>query len=592
MKYYISLFQRLKEIYLTQSGQVNEVALLCPSQRVYTNEELNLLVPQGLVEKENKSEAVYKKRDISYQLNSIPLSDTFWDINPNNSLFDRYREVLNNIKPKGLFQNLLDFDVDTNSVLFEKGKETKEYKAYKKYLFAVESAIENVEKHLELFSDNNAGDEKQNWLEKLNLLQNKTKLAFAELFVKGFKNKIEAEFEKISKKSEFDNYNQLLNSTKSIYKIVEKTDIETLSAYHDISFVPYDFMKSDSGWNKLKLSKAELEIDYEKAKIDLKNIPQEIISIDYDEKYITGIEFEYSFVHLHRAWFNTSIFESEFFGWEDQKTISNGETISNDYIISAFPKTMLLIKNLKVNIESNITDNQINNANQLIQFGPIIMKSQLFVNQSTNVKFVKAITNKETLLSNQLNYKLKKAEVSSLKIEVPVNNVEAPVIARNANFDNRRNISANNFSMAARIINKPTILNSTIHSPISIAVRPELITTISNSTIEPIKKAKVAIRLLNKITKEPIYQCEISIRGIDNNSMPEIETNQEGYIDYPLPFGTYKIECKKDGYKYFTTTFKVENTNELILEYTLDPDEVHFDSYFLIGMVCEKLPKC
>ena len=73
--------------------------------------------------------------------------------------------------------------------------------------------------------------------------------------------------------------------------------------------------------------------------------------------------------------------------------------------------------------------------------------------------------------------------------------------------------------------------------------------------------------------------------------MLDIETNQEGIANCLLPMGLFTVECRLDGFKFYKDTITVENTNNMSIEYVLEPDEVYFNSYFLIGMVCEKLPK-
>lgn len=589
MKYYISLFQKLKDIYESQSGQTNEVVLLCPSQRVFTNEELSLLEPKSLINQDNVLESFNKKRDISYQLNSIPISDSFWDINPSNSLFDRYREIIGSIKIKSLEQSLLNFDEKIDSVLILNGKDTKEFKEYKKYLDLFQAEIITVEEHLAIYEELISDEQKQLWLEKLFVLQTKTKLAYVNLEIKGYKNIIEDVLEKNNKKSGLENYMHLLEASKAFFQIAEKTDISTLASYHDISFIPYDFMKTDSGWNKLKLSKLELENDYKLASLSNRNLPQEILSIDYDDKYISGIELEYSFVHLKRGWFNKNILESKFLEWSNEKQISDGNTISNEFMLSAFPKTMLLIKNLKVNIESNAVVEE-NSSNQLIHFGPLVMKAQIFTNHLTNVKFVKAITNKETLLSNQLNYKLKKANLSDSTIKVPiVKTVDSSLLKKGNSIAYNRGIRNPKESVHKQTeFQKGALLNLELKN---LTFRPEFITAINQTLVEPVN-TKVSLKLINKIAKElPIYQCGISVLGIGNNFSLDVETNQESVANFKLPLGSYKISFRLNGYKSFTTTIKIENTSNISLEYTLEPDEVTFESYFLVGMVCEKLSK-
>ena len=101
----------------------------------------------------------------------------------------------------------------------------------------------------------------------------------------------------------------------------------------------------------------------------------------------------------------------------------------------------------------------------------------------------------------------------------------------------------------------------------------------------------IVINIKDSVTKQAVYKSEISIMGINNSCFKEIESDKEGAIDFKLPIGNYKIKIVKDGYSILEQELKVENKNTISKEYSLSPESVNYDSYFLIGMVCEKLPK-
>ena len=66
MKYYIALFQKVKNMYESQVHNPSEIVLICPTLRLYEENELKLLLPQFLIENELGGEALLKKHDISY----------------------------------------------------------------------------------------------------------------------------------------------------------------------------------------------------------------------------------------------------------------------------------------------------------------------------------------------------------------------------------------------------------------------------------------------------------------------------------------------------------------------------------------------
>ncbi|WP_326987242.1 hypothetical protein [Chryseobacterium sp. MP_3.2] len=129
---------------------------------------------------------------------------------------------------------------------------------------------------------------------------------------------------------------------------IEKTDLISYIAVHDINFIPFDFVDNESGWNRLKLTKPELEELYLRANNSNENLPTEILYIDYDESGIEAIEVEYSFVHLKRNWLNKSFMVTPYFEWKQTKPISDGQTISEAFKLRAITKTLMLIKNLKI----------------------------------------------------------------------------------------------------------------------------------------------------------------------------------------------------------------------------------------------------
>ncbi|MBL1223051.1 hypothetical protein JET18_19530 [Chryseobacterium sp. L7] len=630
MKYFVAVYQKLKNIYMSQSSMENDLPMICPSLRIYDNEELELLKPQSLLNDEQKKAlSIIKKQNVAYELNSVPISPNFWDLNPNNSLFDIYRDILDKNNLKDLEENL-DKVLDSKStVLFDaKNSDTKEFKAYKKYRTLSEDTVNKISDHLLLFDALDTDEEKNNWNDRLVSLNNLKELAFSEWKVKGFKDTIEKELTRINKSSDADLYLAMAQNAKHSFEAAEKTDVISNSSIHDINFIPYDFMENESGWNSMRIEKSELEGLHSEAKNSNENLPSEILSIDYDESMIQAVEVEYSFVHLKRNWFNKNFMLSNHFEWNEAKKISDGQTISNDFKLPAFPKTMILIKNLKVILDPSIISTSVSNAEQLVYFGPMVMKQQVFVNKNNNQKFLKAITNVKTIKSDQLNYLAKKTMIAETQKATVVNSMSArttmdaePVemmkteattaFAGKMNtgniLNNIKNLRPLNpvphgaspvqptpqptspikgpwgswgpkFPTIPRPI--PTPIPTPMPTPIPIPVPPP-----------PPLGAMVQFNILDKINNEPIYKCAISIKGTNNNRIFEIESNEAGIISQLIPPGEYGIELRIDDYAVLNQNFSVNSALPLNLEYKLQREEVKFKSYFLIGMICERMPR-
>ncbi|GAA4774938.1 MULTISPECIES: hypothetical protein [Flavobacterium] len=590
MKYYIALYQKLRDTYLSINSNENDLPLICPTLTMYSKEELEMLRPQSqITDKSIIGESLLKKEQISNELNSIPTSSSNWNVNPENILSEVYKNILESIQPIGLQDQFLKIDIKDSAVLFDSSqKPTKEYKAYLKYLVAYEKNLEVVQQHLETFDSSATDLKKTAWEDKLVVLGSKAKLAYAELEVKGYKNVVEKAINEINNNTELEKYLGLLESTKSIFDITKKTGVETLASYHNIDFSPYDFMVNESGWNNLKIEKKELDELYLKAKQSAGGIPEEILSLEYDEKYIKGIELDYSFIHLKRSWFNKDIFNQKFFSHNNEKKVSDGQTISNDFQLPAFPKIMILMKNLKVDLETNILESQINAINNMIHFGPLILKNQMFVNKQNNTSFLKVITNKETLRSNQLQYLARKSETTTLEIQ----NEVAKEISTETNTPIKNTISATPVNM--RTINSPKLATM---KPLEMRATNTAILNVNTTLLTPIIAtfpilgARTTFTINDSVSKKGIYKCSISIKGKEgNNIVREIETNQEGTISTMLPIGKYSLELKCDFYTSKTIEINIENNNPLSLTYELSRDIVEYKSYFLIGMICEKLP--
>lgn len=609
----------MRDIYLSRGSMVNDLPMICPSLRMYENDDLELLKPLALLDDQQKKvESIIKKQNISYELNSVPISNYFWDLNANTALFDIYRDILQFSDVKDFEQNFNKVSVQSSAVLNDsKNADTKEFKSYKKYRANYDGALQKISDYLLLFDDLESDDEKNNWRDQLLSLSNQKELALSEWKVRGSKDLIDKEIAKINANSDADLFLAMSQEAKFTFDAAEKTDVVTNSSIHDINFVPYDFMENESGWNNLKLSKQELEELYLVAKNSNENLPTEILSIDYDEKGVSGIEVDYSFVHLKRSWFNKNFMLSNYFSWKETKPISDGQTISDDFRLPAIPKTMMLIKNLKIILDPSVSAGEVNDPNKLIFFGPIVMKQQLFVNRNNNEKFLKVVTDKRTVQSEQLSYLSKKTLPQFINLNENKRHLfekakpkEGAVISSTVAVDRMKMGSIlTSTPILTTIRTERTPVSHPIRSvntatPVAPATtRPFLVANVNliSSLFIPINLpviknvATINFRIIDTKNNAPVYKCSISIVGTNSNSelnrVFNIETNKDGLISQNIPIGDYKVSLRADEYAIFDTKISIPNTNPQNFEYKLQRQEIKFKSFFLIGMVCEKMPK-
>jgi len=119
--------------------------------------------------------------------------------------------------------------------------------------------------------------------------------------------------------------------------------------------------------------------------------------------------------------------------------------------------------------------------------------------------------------------------------------------------------------------------------------RADLFTKFDVKIVE--QASQVFFNIHDSNTQKGIYKCSLSIKGTDNNRVFEVETDQNGQISAAIPIGSYALEVRADGYTVLSNSFKLENTNPVTHTFPMDREEVKFKSFFLVGMVCECIPK-
>ena len=597
MKYYISIFEKIKELYQAQSLNMNEQFMLCPSLRVYESKDLELLLPNSLTNAENKGLALLQKEDISYQLNSLPLSADLWDVNPDNTLFDAFREILETpLTTKSLPDEAID--PAANSVLYEPtGKQTAAFKLYEKYSKAYEKTINDYENHIGKYSALSSDQEKIAWEERLDLLTRKKEKALSDLIVLGKKETIENAFDKINLQSGYENFLKDWSNARTLLGLQVKTGIESLEQYFDLHFIPYDFMQTDNGWNKLELDKQELDNLYSKSEKFSDLMADGLIDFDYDDKFIKGIDLEFSVVTLLRNWFNKKALLSEYFRWEGEKPIADGTEISAKFLLPAYPKKIIFIRNLKIYINEEAFNTQKLDPLSVIKFGPIFLKNQVFTNKKSSENFFKAITNNRILKSEQLTGIENKLEevIKPVSTRVVVS-PSGPGSVIRGGFEriSKPERVVNRDPGSIRILGREKLTASTIGNPVNkdLLIKTKLDLSMFNKRkLFSTGLSKVSFEVTDKANRTGVYKADIAIRGVNVNYSSSVETDADGLIASELPAGKYEIEIRKDGYEMDKSEMDVLQNTPLKVSKDLRVKNVSYKDFFLIGAICEMMPK-
>jgi len=278
----------------------------------------------------------------------------------------------------------------------------------------------------------------------------------------------------------------------------------------------------------------------------------------------------------------------------------------------------MLIKNLKIILDPSVSDHDVNDPNQLIFFGPLVMKQQLFVDKSNNEKFLKVVTDKRTIQSDQLSYLARSTAPQTININTvkpfdsDINDSVKPEIST-IRLDRMKMGAALNTGLVFNALKTNPLLFTRPKRPFVTAsispmdevsaVRPILVADhklksgifIPINLPQPAATAAVTFRITDNKNNAPVYKCSISIIGTNSNNETNrvfnIETDHSGAITQNIPVGEYKLSLKADEYSVLDTRFSIADTNPQILEYKLQRQEIKFKSFFLIGMICEKMPK-
>ncbi len=588
MKFYIACIQKLNELVSNAATDVNDFFVPCPSLRVFDSGDFEFLSATA-----GSGDSYLKSEDISIQLNSLSRDNTLWDIDPNQNLYDRYKNALEQLKLKD--RTSIETAVkDDFSLLYDAaGKPGKELKTYTARLAKYDELIlaykDLASKPTDTLDDNDKFALSLN----MEVAEKKIALHVADWKATGFKDKIEAALEKINKVSEFDRFKNSLDTTKSDMLNAEKTGLQSLAAYSQVNIIPFNFYTEDYSWNSMEMEMADMELYFQKAKSALKGFNNDLLNFDYKEDFISKIKLSFCVIHLRRPWMKKDLLGSDFISETGAR---------NDFI---YPKKILLVKDLRVILKDPLTDDDKIKikGNNFIKFGPIFMKNQFFTNAVSKEAFIKPVTNK-MIYSGKMIKSIDTKLASSSTLYTPT----APAVAAVAQPITAAPVSGGKVTMM-----KPGLFN--IHGGFKPAVTPQMSTHATVATITttadvvPVKMVKskdfiffpnttitVSVQsnlhfsIKDKLTPGVgIYKAEISITDKNSNYFKEIETDNDGTADMSIGKGTYDITIRKNGYREITFTQSVADNSNLAVEKSLEPQVITYDSFFMVGAICEPI---
>lgn len=566
MKFYIACIQKLKELVDGTSSNTKSTFAACSSLRVFEAADFEFLSGQLL-----NAEQFLNSEDISAQLNSLGTDQTFWDVDAQANLYEYYKTHLEQLKLKGENAVKLSEALDKALLYNNNGEPSEKLLAYNDYLEQYETLIDGLNELYNNADADVAEDEKKSVYLKADIFRKKIALLLAQWRLNGFKDNIENALKSINKLSEYDQILELKNKVLSDIKNIEATGIQSASTYIKLQMVPYNFYKQENAWTGLEVTQNELNAILIRAQKQLKGFNNQILGLDYDETFINKITLNYCIITIKRPWLYKDLLQSEYIDSNTKKATYK------------YAKKIVLIKDLRVILKEDLSEaekEQIQN-NNIIKFGPIFMKNQFFINNLSKEAFIKPVTDKKIYTGKfalKLDKKLQKATPLAMPVKPNYSAAHIATVVKAAPGKPLKN------PIKAR---KP--IAGAKAKPLVMTAKTNLIFKIPDFKINLQKQSNIHINITDKLSKDGIYKAELSFKSLNTNFFKNIETNENGLATLTLPKGNYDISIRKNGYKELKFTQIVQENKNITISKILEPQEVVFDSYFLMGIIADEV---
>ena len=332
-----------------------------------------------------------------------------------------------------------------------------------------------------------------------------------------------------------------------------------------LQFIPYDFGVDDSKWTHISLDNKELEIYSNKFSVENPLYKTDLEQVEFYDSFIESIQADFCIVNIKRNWFRNDIIESNF--------------IENNPSVSYYPERLIFIKNVDILLLPSLKNSDIDLSTVFLKFGPMLLQNQFFLNSNLTSMSLQPVKNKGIYksknfsnLNKNFSSKLNKLGDNTVVANQPLT-TSNKILIQNINKHKIGILDKSNIgtSFNATLINKFNLFNLS-------AVKTEALPD-SGMLILKIKNQKNISEVINK--------CEVTIIGINNQIIKALIANDNGEVNVLLPIGQYNITLRKDGFTILEFKQDITSKNNTIIEKTLDPTNISYNSIFLIG-VCLK----
>jgi len=555
--------------------------------------------------------------------NSVLQKPNIWRIDSDNLLYNAYKDILNDaltIDPDALTVDERTRIKSARTVLFtSSGKDSSQYKAYKKFAVKVTEAEHKLIEHNGLRSTITEADATAlaKWNINLQTLLNEKNDLMIEWQANGFKSVIE------SAKTAYDDI--VLSKTRFIEKWYDAKNVKLASPnlltdefgveFLATTCIPNAISEAAAPiWKKVMLNKAEIA---QLALSFTQEMGADVLTEFGDlQPELDAINFEYCLVEILRPWFDENIINNRLWKYSDASVVVSAGDDTMTGQVPAYPVKIILAKNIDLVFTPNTPVNehiktQLKAGSHLF-FGPLLLKTiptNLPDDKITEFR-VQQLSNPELAVITRIA--VEKADRPQVfnggrRLEM------VELLNNQPQVEMRRNVEANSFSMAnvMRLREPLSVMTSMPMANISatglsgLDVDPKLVSIKFEPEVlrpplprpgPPAAPTPIPTQMVTVLGKvftggnQPLPVAEIQIMNTATAATQSVLSLEDGtYAFRDIESASYQIKVRKTGY---VTQERLANarTNS-VQDFLLELQPVPTETFQVIGVICKVLPR-
>ncbi len=565
MKFYFALVQKIKNTLETTTRTSETIFRNCASLRAFEPSDFEYLVSTEIAH-----EDFINKEEISIQLNSMSAPNAPWDIDTNRNLFSAYSNAIERLKLKDRDDYVVS---DANEIRILYTDQNEKNEKYKRYLKFLEDHDNLVEEKISLMDDQDEMEE-DIYRSKLAVINRKLSILLADWETIGHKHEVESALAKINEVSGYDAFLANLEDVREKLRSAGQTGLASQSEYSALYLSPLKFHKNDDSWSDLSMSKSEIPKLFKEAESELLAIGDGPMDIEYDETYIESISLKYCVVDIRRQWLDEPLLNSEYI----QKRPAPLELL--------YARKIILIKDLSIML-SKAGIKKVKSSKAPLQFRTLgLVFNSTVKMESAKHAMIKPVSNLKfhKLAAKSMAKIVAKAPAQFLRANtvtatIPTVSAAAPATT------GRRGGGAGGKKPKRPLAN----LRAKFSPKFSMsAVTHKLYTGVVQQKPKK-KQSNIHFEILDSFQNDGIEDVDISLESKNSSFFTEVTTDDSGRVTLALEAGRYNMVIRKNGYSEVNEVIDIKSNSNKTVKKKLEPKEIIYDSYFLIGVLGKKI---